>query len=322
MHKLYTTVALIISLFSILPIMPLKHWSVRVFDFVRIQVCALQIIWLVIGLFLFFLYQSYDIILLSVLLVSIIIQLWVITPYIPLRKTEILPTNTQAIKLITVNVLQTNTSYARLIELIKKLQPEIVLTTETNQKWEDALGELSEEFPFRINNPEENTYGMHLFSKLEIISHHTHYFIEKNRPSIEANIKDESGTAFTLFGVHPPPASPTEKSSSKQKDAELMILAERIKQLNSSCIVAGDFNNVCWSYSGRQFAKTSSLIDARLGRGIYGTFPVSPKFMRFPIDLVYHSHTIQIIQMKTVDEIGVRSPTSFRFICSEIFQRL
>jgi endonuclease/exonuclease/phosphatase (EEP) superfamily protein YafD len=51
-------------------------------------------------------------------------------------------------------------------------------------------------------------------------------------------------------------------------------------------LVSGDFNNVAWAYSSQLFRKTSELIDARIGRGIFATFHQNIGFSEFR--LIYY----------------------------------
>lgn len=240
-----------------------------------------------------------------ILVVSILYQLFVIVPYLKTsRNTSSTNQKEKSVSIISVNVLQKNSNYQKLIGLIREIQPDIVLTMETNKDWEDALEAIENDFPFRFKIPKENRYGMHFYTRLKVKKIDKHYLISNERPAIEAHLCDKEDNVFVVWGIHPPPPSPTEKPTSKQKDAELMKAAEMISQLKSPCMAVGDFNNVCWSRASRLFSKVSGLKDVRLGRGIYATFPVKPRFLRFPLDLLFYSQGIEIKQIKILSDIG------------------
>lgn len=302
-HIALNTLSILCALMSFLPFLDFKHWFFRIFDFVRLQLLALLVVLFITGLF----FSSGSLFLGTLtqvlLLMAIAYQLFIIWPYLPFRKkSKGVPE--KAITLISVNVLQKNTDHQKLIGLVKKMQPDILLTMESNLEWEKALSEIEGDFTFSHKMPKENRYGMHFYSKLKVKSYQGHYLISDEHPSIEATLVDKNGTDFTFWGIHPPPPSPTEKPTSKQKDAELMMVARRVHKKKIPTLVSGDFNNVCWSKSSKLFSKVSRLKDARLGKGFYSTFPVKPKLFRFPIDLLFHSRDMAVHQIKTLPAIG------------------
>ncbi|CDF77782.1 hypothetical protein, endonuclease/exonuclease/phosphatase family [Formosa agariphila KMM 3901] len=175
---------------------------------------------------------------------------------------------------------------------------------ESNQAWEDALTEIESLYPNQQKVALENTYGMHLYTKLDVESLKVHYFISDDLPSIEACLYTEDGVKFTFFGVHPPPPSPSEEDTSRERDGELLALGKRVLATESPVIVVGDFNNVAWAKSSILFRKTSQLLDPRIGRGFVSTFHAKYRLLRFPIDLCFHSPNIFIQDFKTLGNIG------------------
>lgn len=296
----------ILVLGTFLPALRLTHWVYRNFDYVRVQVLALLIIVLILGL-IFFNQLPYSLTIPYFLLIglSIYFQISIIFPYLPnKRKQGNTVTSSFKVSIISSNVYQDNNEYSRFLKLIENKRPNIVFTLETNKDWEDALASIEKWYPNSLKIAKENTYGMHFYTDLEVISTKEHYFISEERPAIEAILKDNDGNEFVFWGIHPPPPSPTELPTSKQKDAELITLAQLIQKSTKRTIVVGDFNNVCWSRIAKLFGKISGLKDARLNNGILGTFPVKPAFLRFPIDLLFHSQGIHIQTFTTLADIG------------------
>lgn len=208
------------------------------------------------------------------------------------------------ITVLSANVLQDNKQYTMLIDLIKAKSPDIVFLMEINDEWEVALRELDNIYNYSFKIPREDYHGMLLYTNLKVKECKKHFLISESHPSIEAMMEDTNGNNFIFWGIHPPPPSPTENATSKYKDAEILKLAKIIRNNQHNTIVAGDFNNVCWSRTSRLFSKLSKMKDARIGRGILGTFPVFPKFLRFPIDLIFHSHGIDIMDLDTLSDVG------------------
>ena len=191
-----------------------------------------------------------------------------------------------------------------MIDLINEIQPDILLTMESNQAWEDALTVIENDYPNFKKVPLENTYGIHFYTKLEVDNIKVNYFVADDLPSIEASLLTQNGEPFTFFGVHPPPPSPTEEDTSKERDGELLAVAKAVRKVKNPVIVTGDFNNVAWARSSILFRKTSELIDPRIGRGFVATFHAKYRLLRFPIDLFFHSTDIFIQDFKTLRNIG------------------
>lgn len=80
------------------------------------------------------------------------------------------------VSIISSNVLQKNNEYSKLLELVKNIKPDILLTIETNKAWENALLEVEDNFLYNYKIALENRYGMHLYTKLEAIEIKEHFF--------------------------------------------------------------------------------------------------------------------------------------------------
>ncbi|KFF00243.1 hypothetical protein IX39_06180 [Chryseobacterium formosense] len=295
----------LLFIFTILPKIPSSHWIFRVPDFGKIQITYLTIILFGIGFFVeknqyFWYSQAF----LLVLFVYHGITLVKYTPLYPVKKHQRNSHSSQKIHFISANVYQFNTEFNRFIDLINRNKPEMFLTMESDSHWENALQVLEKDYPYQHKVTLENTYGMHFYSKIKIEDSKTHFFVADDIPSIEAHLKTEEGFEFVFFGVHPPPPSPTEEETSKERDGDILSVAKRVTEIQKPVIVVGDFNNVAWSKSSILFRKTSELIDPRVGRAFVSTFHAKYRLFRFPIDLMFHSEDIFIEELKTLENFG------------------
>jgi endonuclease/exonuclease/phosphatase (EEP) superfamily protein YafD len=279
----------------------------RVWEFGRIQVMFLLLITLALGIVFVeeksLLFWGTVLIHVGLIINNVIILIPYTTAYKKI-KTNSIPKDSKAISIISVNVYQFHERYEDLIKLVREVKPDILLTMESNQAWEDAMTEIEEDYPNFKKVALENTYGIHFYTKLPAKSIKAHYFVAENLPSIEASLLTDDGMPFTFFGVHPPPPSPTEEDNSKERDAELLSLGKKILETKGSVIVVGDFNNVAWAKSSILFRNTSKLIDPRIGRGFIATYHARYRLLRFPIDLFFHSTDIFIEDFKTLRTIG------------------
>ncbi|MDH6250443.1 endonuclease/exonuclease/phosphatase (EEP) superfamily protein YafD [Chryseobacterium sp. H1D6B] len=306
MWNAYLVIIGLLILLTLLPKIQNQHWIFRVPEFGKIQITYFIFITFLFGLFIetpsenFWYLQA----LLMVLFIHHSTTLVKYTPLYPVKKYQQRNQSSQKLHFISANVYQFNTEYNRFISLIQKHQPEIFLTMESNGGWEKALQILEKEYPYQHKVTLENTYGMHFYSKIEIKNAKTHYFVADDIPSIEIHLKTKDGFSFVFFGVHPPPPSPTEEETSKERDGDLLSAAKCVKNIKEPVVVVGDFNNVAWSKSSILFRKTSQLIDPRIGRAFVSTFHAKYRLLRFPIDLMFHSEDIFIKELKTLENFG------------------
>lgn len=293
-----------LSVTTFLPLVKNQHWIFRVADFYRIQILVLQCV--VLPLALYFIVNNFSVynkLICFLFLIAVAYQVFVLYPYLNAFKTKVNTQQKEIISVISVNVYQPNNNYQKLIDLIQKHNPNIFLTIESNSKWEKALSVFDTSYKYHQKIALDNTYGMHFYSNLKVTSIKTHFFVADDIPSIEAHITTKQGNSFILYGIHPPPASPTEEKTSKEKDGELMSVAKRTRIQNNSTLVLGDFNSVAWSRITKLFTKVSGLKDARIGRGFVSTFPSKFFLLRIPIDLVYHSNNVVISKLTTLEHI-------------------
>lgn len=304
---LFYLISLLLLISSFIPLIQNPHWFFRIFEFGKLQLLLLLVVTLVTGIIFIKEYLLLDGVFFGLITLTILFHVKDLYPYSTFHS---IPKNnknnrcSKTISIISANVYQENTDFSRFIELIKIHNPDIFLTMESNQNWENAMRDLEEFYPYHVKVALENTYGIHLYSKLEIVSKKVHYFVADDIPCIETQMKSEDSFVFNFFGVHPPPPSPTEEENAKERDGELLSLAKVVKTKKEPCVVVGDFNNVAWAKSSLLFRKTSELLDARIGRGLFATFHAKYWFFRFPIDLFFHSIDVFVEELKTLEYFG------------------
>ena len=249
-------------------------------------------------------------ILLALLIAALAYQLKMVLPYTLLWKKQVKQVKDselqpdQQISLMVSNVLTPNEKYHLLIEQIQKLQPDLVLTLETDQNWQNQLSVIEADYPYRVPVPLDNLYGMHLYSKLKLSDTEVKFILSDEIPSIHTTVTLRSGNPVQLYCLHPKPPSPTEAKDSTLRDAELLIVGDQIKDLDQSCIVMGDLNDVAWSRTTRLFQRISGLLDPRVGRHFVNTFHADYPLLRWSLDHVFHSTDFALVNMQRIAHIG------------------
>jgi endonuclease/exonuclease/phosphatase (EEP) superfamily protein YafD len=112
------------------------------------------------------------------------------------------------------------------------------------------------------------------------------------------------GECIALHVLHPSPPSPTENPTSRERDAELLVVARAVAEDPHRVIVTGDFNDVAWSPTTRLFRRISRLLDPRIGRGMFSTFHAALPLLRFPLDHVFHSDDFTLMELRVLPRFG------------------
>jgi endonuclease/exonuclease/phosphatase (EEP) superfamily protein YafD len=89
-----------------------------------------------------------------------------------------------------------------------------------------------------------------------------------------------------------------------ERDAELLLVGKRVHGAALPVIVCGDLNDVAWSRTTRLFQKTSRLLDPRKGRGLFSTFHARTPGFRFPLDHIFHSDDLRLVEMRRLPYVG------------------
>lgn len=242
------------------------------------------------------------------LLSCLCIQMIKVFPYTTLHSYQVLPATKNdpdnQLSVVYSNVLMDNRNVALALEQMNKYDPDIILAVETDHWWGAQLKPLAAQYPFYAEMPLDNTYGMILYSKLPIENKKFNFLINREIPSISPIITLRSGKKIQCYFIHPKPPAPQEAPSSLQRDAELMTIAKQAVSATLPVLVAGDLNDVGWSYTSDLFQENSRLLDPRVGRGFYATFNAKIPLMRWPLDHVFISRDFRIVALERLDYIG------------------
>ncbi|WP_161889698.1 endonuclease/exonuclease/phosphatase family protein [Pontibacter russatus] len=293
-----------------LPLLDIEEWYVRVFDYPRLQLAALALLCLLLYLWLGSRRRKRDKLLLAGLGVAIIYQAVKIYSYTLMAPEQVRQAqqqdSTQAdeLSILVSNVLMSNEDHSKLMALVRQKTPDILLLLESDAAWQKALKPVTRKYPYRVEIPLHNTYGMHLYSQLPLRQKRVDYLLEEDIPSIKTYVKLRSGIWVELHAVHPKPPVPTEAPNSKKRDAEIVLVARDIADSKYPVVVAGDFNDVAWSRTTELFQEVSSLLDPRVGRGLYSTFNANYPLLRWPLDHIFHSDHFKLLQIERLPDIG------------------
>jgi len=300
--------SLFLILATLIPLVRHDFWIFRVFEYPRLQKLFLNAVLLLLLLVWHFPEDLTSKIILGVLILNILYLLYLIFPFTPIAPKQIIqsrhPSGDSNITLLIANVYQENKKYNDYHKLIEKCNPDLVLMVETNQWWQDKMDSIGNLYPHQIKVPLENTYGMLLYSRFELLEGAVKFLVEDDIPSIEVNVKLKTGQQIKLYCLHPQPPVPQENPRSTERDKEILLIAKKAKACKIPVLVVGDLNDVAWSYSTELFSKISGLLDPRRGRGFFNSFNAKYFFLRFPLDHIFCSADFTLTSIKRMNSCG------------------
>ncbi len=245
---------------------------------------------------------------LATVAVSVAYQLYRIVPYTPFRSTEVKAAGGGAARarcsLMAANVRMSNRSARGLLASIARCRPDLILVVEGDDWWERRLRQLEADYPHQVKHPQANTYGMLLYSRLPLRTPRVEFLVQDDVPSIHAQAVLPSGDRCNVHMLHPHPPSPLGRDTTTGRDAELLVVAERVRRSEHPTLVAGDLNDVAWSRTTTLFQRISRLLDPRKGRGLYNTYNAMIPLLRFPVDHVFHSSHFTLAELTRLPAFG------------------
>lgn len=191
------------------------------------------------------------------------------------------------LSLIMANVHTSNTDADALIELIQREQPDVIGLLEVDLRWLDDLAWLREEWPFYLEIPRADNFGLALYSRIELLSIDEVGLGSGAAPSVKLVTTD----GVTVWLTHPLP--PVSTGYARDRDDQLAEVAEMLKEPDT--VVMGDLNVTPWSAHFPSF-------DARVAGG---TWPSRfPAVFRVPIDHVLVGPGLQLSGLAVGPHIG------------------
>lgn len=286
------------------------HWYIRAWDFPRVFVAAVSAVVAVLYA-AFFHNSAWDIFIILGLVAVTIRQLYMIYPYTPVApltvKESSRPPGDYRLSLLMSNVLMENRDYEKWLNVVKEADPDIIVAVELDQKWVQAIKSLEEYYPYNVQYPLDNHYGMAFFSKLRFDNEpEIKFIVQDDIPSIHATVVLKDGQQVHIHALHPRPPEPVSDQDSAPRDAELVILGREIanSERRVPVVACGDLNDVAWSYTTQLFLRLSKLLDPRMGRGLYNSFNANSRIFRYPLDHVFHSDELKLVRLQVLNHVG------------------
>lgn len=306
--SLITGSSYLLIIISLAPLIRHDYWIFRVCEYPRLQKLFINVSLLSLLLIFYGITTRSDQVVALLLLLNTGYLSYQVFPFTIFGRKQLHSTKKHDAKkqigLFIGNVYQYNRQADEYLNCIASKDPDLIILVETDMWWAEKLDVLKEKYPHRLLAPLDNTYGMMLFSKFELKNEKVKFLVEDDIPSVHTMVKLPSGDLVNFHGLHPTPPVPQENPRSTERDKEILLIGKEAKKSKYPVIVAGDLNDVAWSYTTELFSKISGLLDPRRGRGFFNTFHAKYLFLRFPLDHVFCSNDFTLIDIQRMPNCG------------------
>lgn len=205
------------------------------------------------------------------------------------------------LRVMQFNVLAQNEDYDRLLRLVERELPDVIVLQEVTAAWQRALGALNSAYPHRLILAREDNFGIALLSRVPLNSITHVASPPSGYPSIVANI-DVEGTAVSLIGTHP--TTPVTSSNYVSRNIQLQSVTALASAASGPVVIVGDLNATLWDRRYAEVEAAASLRNARQGFGIKPTWPTFLPIAMIPIDHILVSRHFGVSALRTGPSIG------------------
>ncbi|AKI01629.1 hypothetical protein IMCC20628_02935 [Hoeflea sp. IMCC20628] len=291
---------------SLVPLLPFAHGMVRSFDFGRLQAIGVAVLVIAAALIVG---ELTPVVLAAIGMAAIAIgiQLVYVLRFTPIWRSQTARfsgdiDSAATISVLACNVKQGNRDYQRVVDLLRETKPDIAVFMETDTAWAKALKPCLEDFRETIEQPQEDSFGIILASRLPLHDSAVRFLLNEEVPSISCVAELPGGREVRVIALHPEPPLPLRDTLGR--DAEILLVAEEARDEPLPLIVTGDLNDVAWSRTTRRFLRISGLLDPRQGRGLFNSFDARYWFLRWPLDHIFHSRDFELVTLERQRFVG------------------
>ncbi|WP_423821987.1 endonuclease/exonuclease/phosphatase family protein [Salinisphaera sp. SPP-AMP-43] len=300
-----------VAIGSLIPLIETNTWWIRYLDFPRIEfvivLLAALLLYVLIGQWR----RKVGVFAIAIALAALGYNAYRLWPYMPRPKNPIgepaaACARDAQLSVMIANVQEGNRHSAKLLDMVQRIQPDIFLAMETNRWWNRQLEPLDAVYDHQIvKNPKNAKYfGIHLFSKKELVDPQVHFFFDATTPTIVTGIRmPNRATPVQFVGLHPRPPLMWSQSSTI-RDGHILKSALIAGHSSAPTIIAGDFNAVSWERVLRRAMRVGGLLDARVHRGFIPSYNAKHWYMAWPLDQMLYQPSLRLLDFKRLPAFG------------------
>lgn len=294
---------------SFLPLVETNLWWIRVLDFPRLQIAITLVLLLAAALALRARLDRVGGAICVLGLIAIGYHAGKLYPYTSLAAHVAVGTEScdpdSSLTVMAANVQKRNEQADLFLELVAETDPDLLLVMETDAWWDRQLATLHDSY-VEVEQfiPEDHgAFGMHILSKLPLISPEFLFFFDSYTPTVVTDVELPAAQVVQFIGVHPHPPMGWSQPSTL-RDASFLTAALIARSSDAPTIIAGDFNAVPWEPVTRRAARIGGLLDPRIGRGLYATFSAENVLMSWPLDQILYQDRFDLVDFAVLPDFG------------------
>ncbi len=205
------------------------------------------------------------------------------------------------LRLLLSNVLWENDQYADVIALVRREHPALAFFQEVTPRWAKELEALRDEFSESKLYPTGEAGGIAAFSRLPFVRAELAPLADYNGPAILVQL-NVGGNLVSIVSVHTPP--PGGKVNFDHRTEIFDQTASFLNSMPEPKILIGDLNTSMWSPYYKRLVNKIGLKNVREGFGVVPSWPTFLPPLGIPIDQCLVSHSIQVANVRTGNDIG------------------
>ena len=292
LRGLLQAAAVVTLLFSLGTLLPIDHFTGQLLTHFRLQYTVIA--FLLCLAFLVMREGWYAV----ALLVAAAVNASLVVPWYSDGPVEI---GTIELKLLNANVRASNGEHEKLFDLIAAEQPDLIVLQEVSPEWARSLQRLVADYPHRLVEPRDGSFGIALLSRHPLTSAVSVDSAPRTLPTLIVTAS-VAGRALSVVGTHP--MIPLGQRNYEARNAQLEQLGKLLQKTPNPRILVGDLNATMWDMHYKRLENRTWLRNARKGFGVVPTWPTFLPFAMIPIDHVLISEDLGVIDLHAGPRIG------------------
>jgi endonuclease/exonuclease/phosphatase (EEP) superfamily protein YafD len=205
------------------------------------------------------------------------------------------------VRVLAMNVFGFNNEYDRVLDYVRREQPDVVVVLEVTPAWAEALGGLANQYSYQWLHPGDLRSGIAVLSKRTPLSTQLFDLGGTGEPSQLLTVPTANGP-LSILGVHL--YWPLGSRVAAVRNRQLQALARISRQHSAPLVIAGDFNITPFSPHFTRLLRDGSLRDCARGRGLKTTWPARVPFFAIRIDHCVATAGVRVRDFRVGEYIG------------------
>ena len=193
----------LLLLVTLASLVPTNWWLIQALDLVREPAAYAITVLMLVGLLLGSGFRSWIAALYGA---AALINVWCIWPYSAFASTELElvdgASDEQCFTAMSANVLMDNPDFAGIIEQVERVDPDVLLLTETNAEWIRELRPLTSKYPHVREHPQEDTFGKIFASRIPVIDTDVVERAGEDTPTVYGYLRASESGIVRFIGLH------------------------------------------------------------------------------------------------------------------------